>query len=191
MPKASQVHGAMLCFPWWIVVGWSTDAGPMHAKTLPVIARMGSQMPQAIGKILFLIAFGMLWDTSKIRIPSQECYCYRWYLSCTNRYKYPATSDDKSKWTINYHPGVLLYFKSHNHLQRTTQAAWVYYIMKYCFKCEPHGNVNITPDTSHAFGLPEEVSNGTLQVVWHFWHAWLSPFALHVLHSHNITVAER
>jgi hypothetical protein len=80
----------------------------------------------------------------------------------TGRWEYPRLSkaDD---YVVNYHPGLLRILGVHVHLQRVTGNAWQDYMMKYLMRVDTHGEVNMTASVAHAFGLPEEVSVGTLQ----------------------------
>jgi hypothetical protein len=52
-----------------------------------------------------------------------------------------------------YHPGVLLLWNAHMNLQRITASAWSYYVLKYCAKMEPTGNLSVDEGTAPALGL--------------------------------------
>lgn len=79
----------------------------------------------------------------------------------TERWEYPR--GPKDQWIVNYHPATLLLWQANAHMQRLTATAWQQYIFKYVHKAEPHGHMSITCSEADAFGLPAEVSVGTLQ----------------------------
>ncbi|GIM11179.1 hypothetical protein Vretimale_14694 [Volvox reticuliferus] len=81
-----------------------------------------------------------------------------------NRWEYMRLHTSDS-YIVNYHPGLLFILGCHVHLQRGTDATWLNYLMKYQWKVDTHGSINIKASNLHAFGLPAEVSVGTLQSI--------------------------
>ncbi|DBA91865.1 TPA: hypothetical protein ACH3X1_015999 [Trebouxia sp. C0004] len=53
----------------------------------------------------------------------------------------------------SYHPNVLLLWGAHMNLQRITQSAWSFYVLKYSMKCEPSGCLQLQPTALSMLGL--------------------------------------
>ncbi|KAL3155152.1 hypothetical protein ABBQ38_011208 [Trebouxia sp. C0009 RCD-2024] len=70
----------------------------------------------------------------------------------TNRYLYhrPRHADRN---VVPYHPVILLLWKAHMNLQRVTQTAWSFYVLKYAMKAEPAGHLRIDPGAMAELGL--------------------------------------
>ena len=47
---------------------------------------------------------------------------------------------------VPYHPVILLLWGAHMNLQRITQTAWSFYVLKYAMKAEPTGHLVIDPE---------------------------------------------
>jgi hypothetical protein len=54
---------------------------------------------------------------------------------------------------VPYHPLILLLWGAHMNLQRVTSDAWSHYLLKYAFKCEPTGSLNLNPESAKSLGL--------------------------------------
>lgn len=70
----------------------------------------------------------------------------------TNRYLYYRPRHAVRN-VVPYHPVVLLLWKAHMNLQRITQTAWSFYVLKYAMKAEPAGHLRIEPDAMAELGL--------------------------------------
>ena len=72
----------------------------------------------------------------------------------TNRFEYFRMCE----WDQNivpYHPAVLLLWNGHMNLQRITDSAWSFYVLKYTTKCEPTGHLSLDPEVTAALGLQD------------------------------------
>ena len=54
---------------------------------------------------------------------------------------------------VPYHPVLLLLWGAHMNIQRVTNEAWSFYLLKYAMKCEPAGSLNLQPADARAIGL--------------------------------------
>jgi hypothetical protein len=54
---------------------------------------------------------------------------------------------------VPYHPLILILWGAHMNSQRVTANAWSHYQLKYAFKCEPAGSLNLDPEVAKSLGL--------------------------------------
>lgn len=54
---------------------------------------------------------------------------------------------------VPYHPVILLLWGAHMNLQRITQTAWSFYVLKYAMKAEPAGRLVVDPEGMSQLGL--------------------------------------
>ena len=60
---------------------------------------------------------------------------------------------DADRNVVPYHPVILLLWGAHMNLQRITQTAWSFYVLKYAMKAEPVGRLVIDPEGMSQLGL--------------------------------------
>lgn len=88
-----------------------------------------------------------------------------------------TATPSRNRNIIPYHAMVLLLWGAHMNLQRITNDAWSFYVLKYAMKCEPAGKLFIDRDNAAMLGLGH-LSDLQLMVIG-------------ALHMHrNVTVAE-
>ena len=66
-----------------------------------------------------------------------------------------------------YHPTVLLLWNAHMNLQRITNSAWSFYLLKYAMKCEPNGQMSLDTSSAAKLGL-QDVSPAQLKLIENF-----------------------
>lgn len=60
---------------------------------------------------------------------------------------------DLDQFVVPYHPAVLLAWGAHTNVQRVTDAAWSYYVLKYAAKEALPTNITLDGNALHALGL--------------------------------------
>jgi hypothetical protein len=75
----------------------------------------------------------------------------------TKKYEYCRLNvEDRN--VVPYHPSILLLWNAHMNLQRVTNEAWSFYILKYALKTEPMGKLNLKEgafEKMHVSGLTQ------------------------------------
>jgi hypothetical protein len=88
--------------------------------------------------------------------------CSEAYLDAdTDRWFYPVLHNSDAM-TAPYLPELLLVWRAHCYIVRMTSTAFLQYLLKYVFKTETSSTAAMIAGVPEAFGLPAQLSVGTL-----------------------------
>jgi hypothetical protein len=85
------------------------------------------------------------------------------YNPATKRWEYYRPGEQHRN-CVPYHPDVLMLWGAHMNVQRITNSAWSFYVLKYALKAEPAGRLRIDADAARRLGI-QGLSHTELQLI--------------------------